>query len=238
MNNLSLNRATMSRAVWEVILNDASETNNVKNFFMDTMHRHNGLRDRADYNTGSIGPANAWCTYAVAKYFNPDTVAEVGTFIGTSTSALAYGMFMGAKKDTVSAQKLILTCDSSNDIPLELNPYSVVVEQFPKKTSLEMFQSMHERNIYADLMNIDGRLSLEDFAIIDKVIHERTVFVLDDFEGIEKGVINAANLMGLNLRQYGLVYPPEQELLSKHGFTVRCTTALLIPMNIVQLTNQ
>ena len=113
-----------------------------------------------------------------------------------------------------------------------------MVEQFPKKTSLEMFESMHDRNIYADLINIDGRLSLEDLAIIDKVTHERTVFVLDDFEGIEKGVINAANLMGLNLRQYGLVYPPEQELLTKHGFTDRCNTALLIPMTIVQLTNQ
>lgn len=237
MNNLNLNRATMSRAVWEVILNDASETNNVRNFFLDMMHRQNDLRDRADYNTGSIGPANAWCTYAVAKYFNPNNVAEVGTFIGCSTQALAYGMLLGSKKDTVESQRLILTCDLSNDIPLNDKPYGIHIEQFPKKTSLEMFEYMHDRNIYADLINIDGRLSLEDLAIIDKVVHERTVFILDDFEGLEKGVANAFSLMSV-LKNYGLVYPPDKEILSKHGFTDYCNTALLIPLSIVQLTNQ
>lgn len=237
MNNLSLNRATMSRAVWEVILNDASETANVRNFFLDMMHRQNDLRDRADYNTGSIGPANAWCTYAVAKYFNPNTIAEVGTFIGCSTQALAYGMFVGSKKDTVASQKMILTCDLSNDIPLNHNPYSIHLEQFPKKSSVDMFQSMHEQNIYADLMNIDGRLGPDDLALIQKVIHERTVFILDDFEGLEKGVANAFALMSI-LKNYGLVYPPDRDILSKHGFTDYCNTALLIPLSIVQLTNQ
>lgn len=237
MNNLNLNRATMSRTVWEVILNDASETNNVRNFFLDTMYRQNELRDRADYNTGSIGPANAWCTYAVAKYFNPNTIAEVGTFIGCSTQALAYGMFLGGRKDTVASQKLILTCDLSNDIPLNDKPYSIHLEQFPKQSSVDMFQSMHERNIYADLMNIDGRLGSDDLTLIQKVVHERTVFILDDFEGLEKGVANAFALMSI-LKNYGLVYPPDRELLSKHGFTDYCNTALLIPLSIVQLTNQ
>ena len=227
----------MSRTVWEVILNDASETNNVRNFFLDTMHRQNDLRDRADYNTGSIGPANAWCTFAVAKYFNPNTIAEVGTFIGCSTQALAYGMFLGGRKDTVASQKLILTCDLSNDIPLNDKPYSIHLEQFPKQSSVDMFQSMHERNIYADLMNIDGRLGSDDLTLIQKVTHERTVFILDDFEGLEKGVANAFALMSI-LKNYGLVYPPDRELLSKHGFTDYCNTALLIPLSIVQLTNQ
>ena len=227
----------MSRAVWETILNSASETANVKTYFLDRVYRQNEYRDRADYNTGSIGPANAWCTYAVAKYFNPDTVAEVGTFIGCSTTALQYGMYMGAKKDTVASQKLILTCDSSNDIPLEPNPYSVLMEQFPKQTSEEMFRSMYERNIHADLINLDGRIGAEDLRLIQRVSHERTVFILDDFEGLEKGVANAFALMSV-LKNYGLVYPPDRDILSKHGFTDYCNTALLIPLSIVQLTNQ
>lgn len=237
MNSLALNRAVMSRAVWEVILNGAAQTAYHKQFLLDMMLRQNELREKADYNTGSIGPSSAWCTYAIAKYFNPDNIAEVGTFIGCSTMAMAYGVFIAERQDPLSKQKTILTCDISNEIPLHSNSYGVHIEQFPRQSAAQMFTSMHQRNIHADLMNIDGRLNAQEMELLGKVIHERTVFVLDDFEGLEKGVSNAFALMSV-LKNYTIVYPPERELLSKHGFTDQCFTAMLLPLPIIQLTNQ
>ena len=37
-------------------------------------------------------------------------------------------------------------------------------------------------------MFIDGRISQEDCSLLGQVISQQCIFVLDDFEGVEKGV--------------------------------------------------
>ena len=45
-----------------------------------------------------------------------------------------------------------------------------------------------------DFCFIDGRISNEDCALFEKVFTEDAVIVIDDFEGVEKGVINVMML--------------------------------------------
>jgi hypothetical protein len=79
-----------------------------------------------------------------------------------------------------------------------------------------------------DLFYIDGRLAADDLQLIKKLMHDRTVFVADDFVGIEKGVANAMNLLaGLGAPFYTLIYP---RLMRK--------TAMLVPNTLLQFTAQ
>ena len=50
------------------------------------------LRKKADYNTGTISNAAAWCLYCIVKYFSPKNIMEIGTFIGK-----ALGQWQGAR---------------------------------------------------------------------------------------------------------------------------------------------
>jgi predicted O-methyltransferase YrrM len=239
MNPLCLNRARISRSVWETILDHAEQHNQLKDFLKQQLAQQDELRIDADYNTGSIPSSAAWLNFAIAKYFDPNVVAEVVTFIGKSTISLAYGMHWARKGEQVRTQKEIHTCDMSNNIILPSMPWSVLIEQYPKQSSVQMFQTMDEKNIHADIINIDGRLSVEDFDMLPKVIKEDTIILVDDFEGVEKGVANVFNLMMQPcMKGHSLVYPPERELLLNYGFTEQCFTAMLVPLKIVQFTNQ
>jgi len=239
MTPININRHRLSRLVWDSLLDHASHYDTHKTFLRDTMIRHEDLREHADYNTGSIPFSSAWCNFAITNYFNPDVIAEVGTFIGKSTMSLAYGMFRASQRDVVTTQKVIYTCDMSNDIDIGNKAWQVHIEQYKKKSSVEMFSDMNTKNVHADMVNIDGRLGASDFEVLFNVITERTIFLLDDFEGTEKGVANAFNLLQYqNLRTYTLIYPPERDILTKHGLVEPCFTAMLVPLSIIQFNNQ
>jgi predicted O-methyltransferase YrrM len=150
--------------------------------------------------------------------FKPKVVAEVGTYIGKSTLAL------------VSSGATVYTCDHSNDIKL---PFKV--NQYPMKGSTEMFEDMLKNKIKADLIFLDGRLTPRDIRLMAEIAHGNTVVLLDDFEGVEKGVANA------QMFQYEgamLVYPAEKDLLEKHGLPDESTLAMVVPHSVVRLTSQ
>ena len=60
---------------------------------------------------------------------------------------------------------------------------------------------------------------------MEKLSHPKTVIVLDDFEGVEKGVANA---MLLGTSDHILIYPR----------TPDGKAALLVPIKLLQLTAQ
>lgn len=156
----------------------------------------------------------------IVAYFRPTLIAEVGTFIGRSTYSLAVG---SGDKATV------YTCDASNDIKLPPMPEGAArVVQFPNTTSTDMFKSLlADKNLgrKIDLFYIDGRVSEEDKALMLQLSNDRTIIVLDDFEGVEKGV---ANGMLLGTPNHLLIYPR----------TPDGKTALLVPIQLLQLTAQ
>jgi hypothetical protein len=208
MNPLKLNRMTLSPAIWQAIA-----PNGMREYFdaADT----GSLIKQADYQTGTLNEADAAELRTIADYFRPVIIAEVGTYIGRSTRALAKGMRKGE----------IYTCDVSNDINIG-DTYGVRIEQYPRKTSTQMFQDLLKREIKPDLFYIDGRLGDDDPGLMAQ-LNPDAVIVLDDFEGVEKGTFNAAVLLATEFTQSLLVYP-----------RAGGKTALLVPYKMLQFVPQ
>ena len=168
----------------------------------------------ADYNTGSVGISDAAELYRLVKFFKPEVIAEVGTFIGVSTMSMY-----------ITDEFLrIYTCDMSNDIPNMFEEADEIIKYYPKTSSTDMFKQLADKKTSVDFMYLDGRLQQEDFQYFPKIIHDQTVFVFDDFEGIEKGVVNAMMLEGPSRL---LIYPREGR-----------KTAVSIPVSLLKLTPQ
>jgi len=232
MNKLNINRHHFSKLVWEVVLQHSESFLRIgwPKLREDLDHLEQ-LRGQAEYNTGSISLSSAFVLYAICNYFRPALVAEVGTFIGKSTLSMARGMEGGGRA-------AIHTCDYSNEIELDL-PTFVQITQYKKQSSTHMFEALGGLGTTADLVALDGRISQEDVALIQAVTNTNTIMVIDDFEGIEKGV---ANVMLLNrtgyFKNHLLVYPPDESILHRMGFEARSTIALLVPASNIAYTTQ
>ena len=209
MNPVLIGRKRLSDIVWNIIDEKVGEFpyETVEKIVEDQQKR----RADADYNTGSLSVDDAFELYKVVRFFKPKVIAEVGTFIGVSTSVIY---------EACKGEVDIYTCDHSNNITLNLP----TLTQYPKQPSFEMFKDMAEKGVKVDLVYLDGRLSQQDVEPLSKIIHDDTVFVFDDFEGVEKGVVNA---MMVESFARALIYPRE----------VR-RTAISIQFSLLQIVPQ
>ena len=209
MNPVQIGRKRLSEIVWTIIDEKVSDYPFEK--IEKIVEDQQALRAQAEYNTGSVPIDDAFELYRIVKFFQPKVIAEVGTFIGVSTKTMNLAM-----------ERLvdIYTCDHSNNINLDVPN----IFQYPKRPSFEMFADMVEKGVKVDLVYLDGRLSQEDVEPLSKIIYAETVFVLDDFEGTEKGVANA---MMLESPGRVLVYPREGR-----------KTAISIPLTMLQVVPQ
>jgi len=209
MNSIQIGRKRLSEIVWNIIDEKVGDYpyERIEKIVKD----QRPLREQADYNTGSVPYDDAVELYKVVKFFQPKVIAEVGTFIGVSTLTM-----------NLATERLvdIYTCDNSNNINLNVPN----IFQYRKGTSHEMFEDMAGKGVKADMVYLDGRLSSHDAGPLSKIIHDKTVFVMDDFEGVEKGVANA---MMLESPGRVLVYPRE-----------RRKTAISIPLTLLQIVTQ
>lgn len=233
MEKIRINRARLTDLVWRTILDETSlhgvmnrEELIAKSSALDELRRH------AAYNTGSISTGAIWSLFAAVVFFRPQTVAEVGTFIGKSTFAMACGLDV-CNKDGGQ----IFTCDFSNDIPLKFGT-ATRVQQYPMTASTDMFGDLRRKGVRCDLVLLDGRLPAEDLPVLGELLHQESVILLDDFEGIEKGVANAALLMPSLQSTHLLAYPPSSALLLEHGLHEACSVAMIIPRSLVEHTHQ
>ena len=210
MKPLQIGRQRFSRIFWDIVDEKVDEYPYDKiAFIIDEQQK---LRVGADYNTGSLPYDDAVELYKLVNFFQPNVIVEVGTFIGVSTRVM---------REAVSSAK-IYTCDVSNQI--QVDPKDTKLHQYPKTSSTDMFKDLAEKNVSVDLVYLDGRLQQEDFKHLNKIIHDKTVFVFDDFEGIEKGVVNA---MMLESPARALIYPREGR-----------KTAASIPFTMIQVLSQ
>jgi len=183
---------------------------------------------------GSINIKAIKLLWLIARYSRPRVVAEVGTFIGRSTLALAEGA-----GDSLEA---LHTCDysfSEFSIPNEFQSnFSNVGRIFyhAKTSSTDMFKAMltgHRGKV--DCFFLAGRLAAEDLGLIQELRSPEAVFLLDDFEGVEKGVSNA-----LMLRQaFGelILLRPEQTVTDQ-GRPQISNTALMLHAQLISLSRQ
>lgn len=90
-----------------------------------------------------------------------------------------------------------------------------------------------------DIVFLDGRLKTQDLELLDPLITRETLFVLDDFEGMEKGVINLTQLVGMEkLHSHFLIFPPSSEWLARRGYTSHSVTGVLMPVSWFVFTKQ
>jgi predicted O-methyltransferase YrrM len=216
MNSLQIGRKRFSRWFWKIVDTKTESAYLAEFEDLSAMQEHQQvLRLKADYKTGSLEEQDVEDVYRLIKFFDPAVIAEVGTFIGVSTLAMRLA----------APNAVIHTCDVSNEI--DISPIEDdLLFQYPKKTSVEMFRTLADKGVKVDLIYLDGRLSQDDFEPLTKIAHEKTVFVLDDFEGIEKGVNNAMMLEG-----------PGRLLIYPRTFT-RAKTAISLPLSLVQIVPQ
>jgi len=230
MNTLNISTRRLSKIFWEIILSDTEELSTKKDELNNFLKKLNELRKNADYNTGSISFSSAWCLYKLIRHFKPKRIIEIGTFIGKSTISMCQ-----AQDDEDIKEAEIFTCDFSNDITLPWNGKTKIY-QFQKKSSTEMLKKLTGS---FDFCFFDGRLSEEDLMLLSNLITNETIIGLDDFEGMEKGVINLINLRRIPiLQKYILIYPPSEDMLKQYQFTSNALTGLLIPPGIINLVNQ
>jgi len=209
MNPIQIGRQRFSNIFWGIV--DERVDDYPYEVIERIVEQQQKLRIDADYNTGSVPYDDAVELYKLAKFFQPKVIAEVGTFIGVSTMAMNLAM-----------ERLvdIYTCDHSNNIDLDVPN----IFQYPKQSSTDMFKDMAEKKVGVDLMYLDGRLQREDLELFHKIIHDQTIFVFDDFVGIEKGVVNA---MMVESPERVLIYPREGK-----------RTAVSLPFTMLQFVPQ
>lgn len=192
MNPIQIGRQRFSNIFWGIV------DERVYDYPYETIEKiiweQQKLRSEADYNTGSVPYDDAIEVYKLIAFFKPRIIAEVGTFIGVSTRSMRLG--------APSAD--IYTCDVSNRIQVDSS--DTKLHQYPKQSSTQMFKDLADKKIGVDLIYFDGRVQEEDFKYFPSIIHDHTIFVFDDFEGIEKGTVNA---MRLESGTRVLIYPRE-----------------------------
>jgi hypothetical protein len=230
---IRISRTKLSEAAWESLFDHSAAYARTE---LETLLRNSlsleKLRGQANYNTGSISTAAIWSIFSACLYFQPKMVAEVGTFIGKSTLAVASAMDL-CRHEVLG----VFTCDFSNNISLNLNTRTPIT-QFPLQSSTVMFSEMQKNDIRCDVLVLDGRLQEEDFGLLPSVLHDRSVILLDDFEGTEKGCVNAMYLMQSLEKKYHLIYPPSRQALERRGLMDGCTLAMIVPKSLVTFTHQ
>lgn len=235
MRTINLSSRLLSEAIWTRVFEySASRHLDSGADLFRTLGKLDALREKAQYKTGSIGTATQWSLYALSYLWRPEVVVEIGTYIGKSTIAMALGA------DAAAVKAEIHTCDMSNTFDLPVVSKSSVV-QYPGTSSTQMLTELLEDgyNGRVQMFHVDGRLSKEDILLMVNLASPDALIVLDDFEGMEKGVANLFNLRAAAAFSGHLqVYPPTERQLVRLGFWDHGSSGLLVPGNLLRFTAQ
>src|SRR6056300_706260 len=106
MNTINLSVRIISEIFWKIIFTeDELISSSIKIKLFDDLIDLEKLRKQANFNTGSISLTQAYSLYLFLKYFKPEKIIEVGTFIRRSTLSMSNAV------DTYSDIGEIHTCD-------------------------------------------------------------------------------------------------------------------------------
>jgi predicted O-methyltransferase YrrM len=90
-----------------------------------------------------------------------------------------------------------------------------------------------------DLIFLDGRISDDELTSIENLISQKTIIIFDDFEGIEKGVMNLTKLRKISkLNNHFQINPPSETFLNTYQFKTHSLMGALIPISLFRFTNQ
>ncbi len=186
--------------------------------------------------SGSISLGSAITLFLLAAKVAPQSIAEIGTYIGCSTAALAFG----ASKSQQSVR--ITTCDTHPCIEAPLAGLGLeggASCEVVSGRSTTMFERLSARGEKIDLLHIDGRLQREDSQYLAQAIENKAIIALDDCEGDEKGHANLSLLRNAGmLKEYFFIQPFAPELFGLWHYSARSLTGILLPISHIFLARQ
>ena len=236
IKTININSFDLSLIFWKKILdNSFSKIKPLQTDLFEKINSLDNLRSKSSYNTGSISSTTAWLLFSITLFFKPKIIVEVGSFIGKSTFSMAFA----ADNYMSEINCKIYCCDYSNEIKFP-DLSKTKIKQYHKTSSTQMIKQL-EKNMILDLIHLDGRLENEDCLLLKDKIDENTIFILDDFEGNEKGVVNFSSLIKNNVasrQTHCLIYPLENEVGEKYNLLEKSTSAVILPINLLKITNQ
>lgn len=222
---LHLSEGMIARSFWEELnssLVDETAQDEARRILEDSRE----IEARFPSRTGSISLHAIKTTWLLANYFQPSIAVEVGTYIGRSTLAMARGARATLKR--------VFTCDMSFDNWAPPTPDdAALVQYFGKTSSTDMMKALSGRT-QVDMFLLDGRLQQEDLQLISILRHDRSVFLVDDFEGVEKGVENALKLRNA-FADLVLLAPPAT---LAEGWSSSHCLAVMLPGKLIQVSRQ
>lgn len=186
---LNLPARIYSKAVWETIRYRTSMMSNIP--------WYRGKEDE-DY-PASVSVYTSDMLARITHLKKPFIVAEIGTYIGRSSYAIRWAMGDGG---------MLYTCDSETDL---MRPHKGIVLH-PKTSSTDMLANMFGLMLSVDMFFFDGRIQPNDLEHIKRLSKPDTLYLFDDFEGVEKGVCNALMLQNAGIGGI-LVYPEDGQTL-------------------------
>ena len=229
MKKLYLSESTISQAFWNS-LRQSGDYSLAKEDAEFILRQTKIVHQRFPQDVaGSISLDATIMLWLIARYFAPKHIFEVGTFIGRSTLALAIGAGESLER--------LDTCDFSFDLfgvtESVKSKFDVVrkINYWPKTSSGDALKKIISKNMRPDFIFLDGRLGDEDLNLISKLDRTETIFVIDDFEGLEKGVANAITLRK-NFPELLLIRPEVSESESIGN------TGLLVHPKLIAITRQ
>lgn len=167
-------------------------------------------RRLATYDTGTVSLAAAVVLRALTLALAPKVAIEIGTFIGTSTTAIV--------------AERVYTCDKDNACLQSTDR----ITAFPKTRSTRMFEALVGRGVQAEFFFFDGRLREPDLPLVQNLAAQGAVFAVDDYcygsKGREKGMLNV-DWLRPQVPGYVLIEPPVDVL----GLDSTTTIAVLAP---------
>lgn len=236
IKTVNINSFDLSLIFWKKILdNSFLKMKTSQNNFFEKIDSLDGLRGQSSYNTGSISSTTAWLLFSITLFFKPKIIVEVGSFIGKSTFSMAFA----ADSYLSEGDCKIFCCDYSNEINFP-KLSQTKIKQFHKTSSTEMFKQL-DTNTVMDFLHLDGRLEKEDYILLNDKTNEDTIIILDDFEGSEKGVVNLFNLLNNNIvsrNTHCVIYPLENNISEKYNLVEKSTSAVILPVKLLKITNQ
>ena len=233
---ININSFDLSSIFWKKILdNSFIKIKPYQTKFFEKIDTLDKLRIHSSYNTGSISSTTAWLLFSIILFFKPKIVLEVGSFIGKST----FSMALAADFNLTECSCDIFCCDYSNEIKFP-NLTKTKIKQFHKTRSAEMFRKL-DVGLNIDLIHVDGILEVEDCLLLKERINDNTIFIIDDFEGNEKGVANLFNLLNNKViarTKHCVIYPINNFVSEPYGLVEKSTTAVLLPIKFLKITSQ
>ncbi|ESU20640.1 hypothetical protein FCR2A7T_09470 [Flavobacterium cauense R2A-7] len=174
--------------------------------------------------TAGITPKRAELLYRIVRYFQPETILEIGTSLGLATSALALGN-PKAKITTLEGCQETSGVAQKQFAKFKLNNIETVVTEFTTHFENYQLSTVNYQLIYFD-GNHSKQATLDYFELLLPTITNETVWIFDDIhwsEGMEEAWEIIKNhpkvTVTIDTFQWGLVFfRYEQE---KEHFSIR-----------------